>query len=68
MKNQRLRVMALGLSLALAAIITAIIYRPIVVLLIPVMFAGWQMWYMPMWRRRLRKETRSLPRWRLTPD
>jgi hypothetical protein len=68
MRNYRLRVIGLGLSLGLAAVVAAIVYQPIVVLLVPVMLGGWQIWYMPAWRRRLRRVTRSLPRWQLKPD
>jgi hypothetical protein len=68
MRRFRVRVIVLALSLGVAAVVLAVIYRPIVVLLVPALVAGWQIWYMPMWRRRVRQATRSLEGWTLTPD
>ncbi len=68
MRRFRLRVMSLGLALGAAAVVLAVVYQPIIVLLVPGLIIGWQIWYMPIWRRRVRKATRGLPGWSLTPD
>jgi hypothetical protein len=68
MRRYRLRLIALALVIGIAAVIFAVLYRPIVILLVPLLFAGWQIWYMPIWRRRVRNATRSLEAWTLTPD
>jgi hypothetical protein len=30
--------------------------------------AGWFLGYMPWWRRKLRRQARSLPKWKLHPE
>ena len=37
-------------------------------LLLPLMLMLWFIWFMPWWRRRIRRKARSLPEWQLTPE
>ena len=68
MRNYRLVV--IGSVLGLAAVIgtLALVFALNVILLLPVLFIGWFIWFMPLWRRKLRRRTRSLPSWKLTPE
>jgi hypothetical protein len=68
MRRFRIQVITLGLALGVAAVVLALVYQPIVVLAVPMLIVGWQIWYMPMWRRRVRRATRSLTGWQLTPE
>jgi hypothetical protein len=68
MRNSRL--VLIGIALALAAIfaLLAIFVSEGLFLLFPVILAGWFIFFMPLWRRRLRQRTRALPSWQLTPE
>ena len=37
-------------------------------LLLPVVLAGWYLFYMPLWRAKVRRRARSLPTWQLHPE
>jgi Flp pilus assembly protein TadB len=37
-------------------------------LLMPIVLAAWFLWYMPWWRRKVRRRARSLPKWKLRPE
>jgi len=36
--------------------------------LVPIVFGGWFLFYMPRWRRKVRSRARTLPTWQLRPD
>jgi O-antigen ligase len=67
---RRLRLQVIGVAVGLAAIFTllALLVSQSLFLLLPVVLAGWFIWYMPMWRRGVRRRVRSLPKWDLHPE
>jgi hypothetical protein len=38
------------------------------ILLLPLVMGAWFLWYMPWWRRKLRRRIRTLPKWQLHPE
>ena len=71
MREQRnYRLVVIGLAVGLAALfgLLALFVSEGLFLLFPVVLIGWFMWFMPWWRRKLRRRTRSLPSWKLTPE
>jgi hypothetical protein len=36
--------------------------------LIPIITAGWYLFYMPRWRQRVRRHAREVPKWELHPE
>ena len=56
---------------AVAAVVftvVALVVSQSLFLLLPVVLAGWYVWYMPLWRAKVRRRARSLPTWNLTPE
>jgi hypothetical protein len=68
MRNYRLIVICSALGLAVVIGALALVFALNLILLLPVLFIGWFIWFMPLWRRKLRQRTRNLPSWRLTPE
>jgi Flp pilus assembly protein TadB len=68
LRRLRLGVIATALGLALVFAVLALLVSPALFLLLPVILAGWFIWYMPWWRRKLRRRVRSLPTWNLRPE
>ncbi len=68
MRRLRLSVIGVALGMALVVGLLALLVSPTFVVLLPVLLAGWFIWYMPWWRRKLRRRVRSLPKWELHPD
>jgi hypothetical protein len=68
MRRSRLWVIAVALALAAVFGVLAVFVSEGLVLLLPLVLAGWLIVYMPWWRRRLRRRARSLPKWQLTPE
>jgi hypothetical protein len=68
MKRMRLSIVAIALGFAAVFGLLALFVAPALFLLLPVVLAGWFLWYMPWWRRRLRKQARNLPKWNLHPE
>jgi Flp pilus assembly protein TadB len=68
MRNFRLT--AIGAALIIGAVfaVIAATVATSFVLLIPVVLAGWYLFYMPLWRRKVRRRARSLPTWQLDPE
>lgn len=67
---RRYRVVAVGAALVLGvtfALLTFLVAQRLL-LLFPVVMAGWYLLYMPRWRRRVRQRARSLPSWQLRPE
>ena len=67
---RRRKLEAIGLALALAAILVPLIVfaGTRYILLIPIVAAAWLFFYLPFWRRRVRSAARSAPRWELHPE
>jgi hypothetical protein len=68
MRNYRLIAIGSALSIALVIGVLALVFAVDVLLLLPPLFIGWFVWFMPLWRRKLRRRARNLPRWKLTPE
>jgi hypothetical protein len=68
MRNARL--VLIGAVLGLGAIfgLLALFVSEGLLLMFPAILAGWFIWFMPMWRRRLRRRARALPTWQLEPE
>lgn len=68
--QRRERLLPVGVSLAIFAIfgVLAFLVSESLILLAPIVVAGWLLLFMPFWRARLRRRTRTLPRWQLTPE
>lgn len=67
---RRLRLGLIGIAGGFAAlfVLLAIFVAESLFLLLPVVLGVWFLWYMPWWRRRLRRRARSLPKWNLHPE
>lgn len=67
---RRYRLSVIGIALGTTAVfgLLALFVSEGLILLLPVVLAGWFIWYMPWWRRKVRRRARSLPRWQLTPE
>ena len=67
---RRFRLSAIGAALVIGATfaILAFAVSQTFFLLVPVILAGWYMFYMPRWRRKVRRRARSLPTWQLHPE
>ena len=67
---RRYRVIVIGIAIALAVTfgLLAFVVAERLILLLPIVLAFWLIWFMPWWRRQLRKRARSLPSWKLTPE
>ena len=67
---RRYRLVAIGAALALGVTfaLLAFLVSQRLLLLMPIVMAGWYLLYMPRWRRRVRQRARSLPAWQLHPE
>lgn len=68
MRRYRLVVVAIALGLAVVFGLLALFVAQNLILLLPVVLTFWFIWFMPWWRRRIRRRARSLPSWRLHPE
>jgi hypothetical protein len=68
MRRLRLSVIAIALGLTLVFGLLALFVSQSLLLLLPVVLAGWFIWYMPFWRRKVRRRARSTPKWNLHPE
>ena len=68
MRNYRLAVIGAALGLVAVFGLLALLVSGGLLLLLPVVLTAWFIWFMPWWRRRLRRRTRELPTWKLTPE
>jgi Flp pilus assembly protein TadB len=68
MRRMRLSVIGIALGLTLVFGLLALFVSQALFLLLPVVLAGWFIWYMPWWRRKMRRQVRSLPKWKLHPE
>ncbi len=67
---RRYRLSAIGIALGIAAVFGALAFlvSAALVFLLPLVLAGWFIWYMPWWRRKVRRRARNLPKWQLHPE
>jgi hypothetical protein len=68
MRNYRLAVIGAALGIAVVFGVLALFVSASLLLLFPVLLTIWFILFMPWWRRKLRRRTRSLPSWKLTPE
>ena len=68
MRRFRLNAIAAAVILTVVFSILALTVSQSLFLLLPVLLAFWYIWYMPLWRRKVRRRARSLPTWHLTPE
>ena len=68
MRRFRLTAIAAALILGSGFIVLAVTISESLFLMLPIVLAGWYIWYMPLWRRKVRRRARSLPTWQLKPD
>jgi len=68
MRNYRLAVIGVALGTAALFGVLALFVNPALLLVFPLVLTGWFIWFMPWWRRKLRRRARSLPSWKLTPE
>jgi Flp pilus assembly protein TadB len=67
---KRFRLLAIAAALLFAAVfaILALVVSQSLLLLLPAVLGMWYVWYMPHWRRKVRRRARNLPTWQLTPE
>jgi hypothetical protein len=68
MRNYRLVVIGIALALGVGFGLLAFLVAQRLILLLPVVLAFWLVWFMPWWRRKIRRRVRSLPTWQLEPE
>jgi hypothetical protein len=68
MRNYRLIVIGIALALGAGFGLLAFLVAERLILLLPVVLAFWLVWFMPWWRRKIRRRVRSLPTWQLEPE
>jgi hypothetical protein len=68
MRNYRLLVIGVALGMAVVFGLLALFVSQGLLLLLPLLLTAWFIWFMPWWRRKLRRRARDLPSWKLTPE
>jgi len=68
MRNFRLTAIGAALIIGVVFAVIAFTVATSLVLLIPVVLSGWYLFYMPLWRKKVRRRARSLPTWQLHPE
>lgn len=68
MRRFRLIAIASALVLCVTFGLLAFLVAQKLLLLFPVVMAGWYLFYMPRWRQRVRRRARNLPSWQLRPE
>jgi Flp pilus assembly protein TadB len=68
MRNYRLVIIGIAVGFGIVFALLAFLVAQRLLLLLPVVLAFWFIWFMPWWRRRLRRRARTLPQWKLTPE
>jgi hypothetical protein len=68
MRNYRLVVIGIALGLTATFALLAVFVAESLFLLLPLVLMFWFIWFMPWWRRRIRRRARNLPQWQLTPE
>jgi Flp pilus assembly protein TadB len=67
---RRYRLTVIGVAVAIMAVFALLgtVAGAQFFVLMPLALGFWFLWYMPMWRRKVRRRTRSLPKWQLRPE
>jgi Flp pilus assembly protein TadB len=67
---RRFRLNAIAAAVVIFAVfgVLAVFVSESLLLLAPILIAGWYLFYMPLWRRKVRRRARSLPNWQLRPE
>ena len=67
---RRMRLVPIGVALGATLVfgLLALFVAESLFLLLPVVLGVWFLWYMPWWRRRIRRRARSAPTWNLRPE
>ena len=68
LRRERLVVIGIAAGLAVVFAGLALFVSEALFLLLPLVLGFWFMWYMPMWRRRVRRRARASPKWELHPE
>jgi hypothetical protein len=68
MRKMRLVVIGIALGAALLFGLLALFVAQSLFLLLPLFLGGWFFFFMPRWRKRIRRRARSLPKWQLHPE
>jgi hypothetical protein len=68
MRDARVKVMGAGVTFGVAVLVLAVVVSHAFLVLLPVVFGGWYLVYMPRWRKRLRLKARAAPTWTLRPE
>jgi hypothetical protein len=68
MRRMRLGVIGIAVGLAVVFGLLALLVAESLFLLLPLVLGGWFFWYMPWWRRKVRRHARNLPKWNLRPE
>jgi len=67
---RRYRLTVVGVALAIAAVFALLgtVAGSRFFVMMPLALGFWFLWYMPMWRRKVRRRARNLPKWQLRPE
>lgn len=67
---RRYRFSVIGVAIAITAVfaLLGVVQGPQFFTLVPLVLGFWFLWYMPFWRRKVRRRARSLPKWQLRPE
>jgi Flp pilus assembly protein TadB len=67
---RRYRLSVIGVAIAITAVfaLLGVVAGAQFFTLVPLVLGFWFLWYMPFWRRKVRRRARSLPRWQLRPE
>ena len=68
MRRMRINVLATALGLIIPILILTAVAGIRILALLPVVMGFWFLFYMPRWRRRVRRQARNLQRWQLHPE
>ena len=68
MRRMRITVLATALGLIIPILILTAVAGIRILALLPVVMGFWFLFYMPRWRRRVRRQARNLQRWQLHPE
>jgi fatty acid desaturase len=68
MRRYRLSVMGTALAIVAVFALLGAFAGGRFLLLMPIVLGFWFLWYMPLWRRKVRRRARNLPRWQLRPE
>ena len=67
---RRMRLVPIGIAVGTTVVfgLLALLVAESLFVLLPVVLGVWFLWYMPWWRRKIRRRARSGPRWNLHPE